>query len=86
MTCEKCKKEIVGGNKFCNYCGNKVQTEEKPVSTKEEGQPSLDKSLILKVSSAIFGIFILYIIFADKPFFFYRVRDMLITELLQVLS
>lgn len=70
MLCKKCGEEIPDINKFCNFCGEKAV---KIPEQEAEGQSVKivpDKSIYFKVLLGVVGLFILYVIFADKPFSF----------------
>ncbi|OJI07305.1 hypothetical protein BK005_01920 [bacterium CG10_37_50] len=65
MQCDKCNKEIKDGNKFCNYCGEKIVE-----NMQKEKQVSVDKPLVFKIIAGGLIVLVFYIIFADRPFSF----------------
>jgi len=68
MICKNCAKEVRDGDKFCNYCGEKVVVDSQAKSAGV--QAPLNKKLILKVFTSTVGILLLYIVFSDNPFSF----------------
>jgi len=70
MICKICKKEIKEGNKFCNFCGEKIDNTPYADIKGKEIKFVFDKSFYFKIVIGIIGILVLYIIFADKPFSF----------------
>ena len=71
MICKNCNKEIKSGNKFCNYCGREVLADTLPAEAREkEIRIVFNKSLAFKIAAGVFGLLLLYVIFADKPFSF----------------
>ena len=72
MICKNCNKEIKSGNKFCNYCGKEVLADTPSAEVREkEIRIVFTKSLAFKIAVGVFGLLLLYIIFADKPFSFF---------------
>lgn len=43
MTCKKCRKEILDGSRYCNYCGKKQTVEKAPVRRRSHGAGSVSK-------------------------------------------
>jgi hypothetical protein len=71
MLCKNCNKEIKDGNKFCNYCGKEILVARTAAEVEEkEIRIVFNKSLVFKIAAGVFGLLLLYIIFADKPFSF----------------
>ncbi len=68
MFCKNCGKEIKGGNKFCNYCGENLLDNPTTATKGKEIKVVFNRSLAFKIAIGAVGLLILYIIFSDKPF------------------